>query len=159
MLLLNILYVCLMMAYIKGSLTRKETKQVYSFTDELISAYWEMLEYTKQIVFVYLLITIQKTRASHDINETVHFLNDLVRNEFVPSVLNMKVCWTRQETTHLMKFMNSPIQFVTDSEKIALPLGDFTNKIWFIVDMRCNGSRKLLREVKHHQYFNKVFRQ
>lgn len=106
-----------------------------------------MLKYTKKIVLVYVLIAIQSSRASHNVSETVHFLNDFVRNEFVPSVLNMKICWTRQETTQLMKFTTSPIQIITDSKQVAFPLSDLTNKIWFINDMRCNGSQELLRQV------------
>lgn len=93
------------------------------------------------------LLVIRGCRARHDIGETTQFLNVLIENEMVPCVLNMKMCWKRQESVQVMQSINSPIQMLSESNTIDLPLGDLTNKIWFVVDMHCNGSQGFLEQV------------
>lgn len=106
-----------------------------------------MFRYKNLIRLLFLLEFIKRYQASYDVGETVHFLNDLVKNEMAPCVWNVKMCWTRQETISLMQFTKSPIQIIGESNTIDLPLNDLSNKIWFIVDTHCNGSLEFLQQV------------
>lgn len=100
------------------------------------------------IRFIFLLAFMKRYQAFSDVGETMHFLNDLVKYEMAPCVLNVRMCWTRQETINLMQFTKSPIQLIGESNTIDIPLmSDLSNKIWFIVDMHCNSSQEFLQQV------------
>lgn len=82
-----------------------------------------------------------------NISETAMFLNDLMRNEHSPVNLNVIDCWTRSERLEMMRFSGAPIKYMTKNGSFDVPVDDFTNKLWFVVDMQCESSHTFLDKV------------
>lgn len=82
-----------------------------------------------------------------EIDSTAKFLNDLIKNEKRPSVLNIRSCWIQSENIRLAQLVNVPIQFYNEMEVVNLNASDVTNKMWFVIKMDCSQSLEFLKKV------------
>lgn len=92
-----------------------------------------------------LLISV----SSHQMEIKIKFLNDVLANENIRSVIVVKAsCWPKIEMVILSKFINASVEFSHDAEVINQPLDDSMNKIWFFIDMKCENSVDSLLQVR-----------
>lgn len=75
------------------------------------------------------------------------FVNDLIHNENTPIVLTVKDCWNKYERVSFAKMVSTSIQFISNAKSLPILRNDFSNKIWFIVDMNCTDSVAFLNQV------------
>lgn len=86
--------------------------------------------------------------SSHQIEIETKFINDLLLNENVPSIIVAKVsCWSKKEMISFSMSINFPVQFSYDDVVKNQPINEYSNKIWFLVDMKCEGSLKFVTMV------------
>lgn len=99
------------------------------------------------IIFVSLWILIPN--LSFCIQTKYKFVNDLIENEEVPSILSVKSCWSKYHSIQFTKHIKVAVQFrnnlTTFETNVDQTLN--ANKLWFFVDMRCNDSFNFLEKV------------
>lgn len=104
------------------------------------------------IVFkvIFMLNILIILTASHRIEVKAKLLNDVLANENVPSVIVVKVsCWSKGELVKFSKALgNVLIQYLNDDVVMHQPLDDYTNKVWFFVDMKCEQSLEFISKVR-----------
>lgn len=77
----------------------------------------------------------------------VQFINDVIENEQVPTMLQVKQCWTKQETVNFMRSQTHPIEFLGDENRVNISIDHFTNNILFVIDLLCPGGMKNMETV------------
>lgn len=70
-------------------------------------------------------------------------INDIVRNENVPVILNLRTCWTKIEKHNFLSNSSVLIQFI----KSANISSNEQNNNWFVLDLECPGGMQFLQEV------------
>lgn len=104
-----------------------------------------------------VLLYLGTVRATTEIILTRQFLDDLLENEQKSNVLNFRSCWSRQDNAKFIQLSNEPIQIFSDLKTLNLTVHDVSNKIWFVINMNCNGSFEFLDKVcnLYHNNINK----
>lgn len=106
---------------------------------------------------VIILLAFLLTVSGQRIEEIQKFVQDLIQNEKVPSVLSVIACWSQSDNFYFAKSSNIPVQ-ITNHFKIAnRTTNDSTNKLWHFIDMRCKGSYDFLYKIER-QYFAHPYR-
>lgn len=80
------------------------------------------------------------------IGQKIKFVNDLIDNENVPSILSVKACWPKHEMVQFMKNVKISIHFLQEVD-YELQFEN-NNKVWFLIDIKCNGAMDFLKMVK-----------
>lgn len=65
-------------------------------------------------------------------------VNDIIKNEHVPSILYVKNCGSKSDTINFVKSISIATEIVKSFTSINLQGDENTNKQWFFVDMKCN---------------------
>jgi hypothetical protein len=100
-----------------------------------------------QLSLVLILALFDIVYASKEVDLTAKFLNALIQNEKIPTVLNIRSCYSQRENIRLSQLIDVPIQLNNHLETVNLTVGDSTNKIWFIIKMDCSRSLDFLQKV------------
>lgn len=105
------------------------------------------------VSFTVNLSTADKNRF----DEVSKLIQDVIKNERVPSIVWAKTCWPKVDEFNLIK--NSPFQIQISklNEPINLVLNDNTNKQWFFVDAKCENQQNILSDVDE-KYFGHPYR-
>lgn len=103
------------------------------------------------IVTLFVAVVIFSGQVfSERIEVKIKFLNDILRNENVPSAIVVKAsCWSKIEMFQFSKSMNFLVAFAYDDVVTNQPLDDYSNKIWFFVDMKCMDSVNYVAKVRN----------
>lgn len=101
-----------------------------------------------KVIFILNILVI--STASHRIEVKAKFLNDLLANENVPSAIVAKVsCWSKGDMVKFSKALsNVLIQYLKEDVVMHQPFDDYTNKVWFFVDMKCENSMEFVAMVR-----------
>lgn len=103
-----------------------------------------------KIIFILNILAI--STSSHRIEVKAKLLNEVLANENVPSTIVAKVsCWSKEEMVKFsMALINVLIQYLNDDVVKYQPLDDYTNKVWFFVDMKCDKSMEFIKMVRQN---------
>lgn len=74
-------------------------------------------------------------------------VQDIIKNERVPSVLFANVCWNKNDQQILLRNFGSAVWINANFNSFDLRLKESTNKVWFLVDMHCVGADRFLRNL------------
>lgn len=77
-----------------------------------------------------------------------NLVRDLIRNENVPSILSAFICWPKLVQLNLLESLKVPIQLRSEFVVQSRISDDSTNKQWYFIDMRCNGSKHFLHTIE-----------
>lgn len=107
-----------------------------------------MFRFAAGSLFILSLLLIRSV-SSHQIEIKIKFLNDVLANENIRSVIVVKApCWPKTEMVTFAKSIGSPVEFSHDFEVLNQPLDDSMNKIWFFIDMKCEKSIDFILQVR-----------
>lgn len=95
-----------------------------------------------------VLFDVSSYCSSEEFNHEFYFLNDFIENEQKPSILMIKTCWSQQKMLKFLRFSKSPVVFVSEANDIQYSTNDTTNKIWFIINMKCSENLKFIQQVR-----------
>lgn len=85
----------------------------------------------------FLLIAI----SAHQIEMKTKFISDVLSNENIPSTIVVKAsCWSNHEIIAFSRAIKNFVQFSKDNVVMNEPFDEHSNKIWFFVDIKCEGS-------------------
>lgn len=105
----------------------------------------------------FILISFLLTVHSQRIHVITKLVQDLIKNEKVPTVLSIIACWTQSDNLYIAKSSGIPIQISSKWRIINRIIDDSTNKLMYFIDMRCNGSYKFLGNLDK-LYFSHPYR-
>lgn len=97
-----------------------------------------------KMLVLFFFYSVFGTAAAMDIFSLAQFINDLIRNEEKPIVLNVQSCWTRDENAQFLQLAQMPLQFSTPSKRLERQI---SCSIWFVLQMNCKESLDILRQV------------
>lgn len=80
------------------------------------------------------------------------FVTDFIEHEKIPIVLTMKDCWTKYQRISYLKMIPTSVQFISDVNSLPSVKNDYSNKMWFMVDMNCSDSVDFLKQVLFMKY-------
>lgn len=104
--------------------------------------------------FISLLILFPVPCLFHSIQFKIKFVNDLLKNENISSVLSVRACWSNYDSVKFSKQVNVRVQYPPEHiENIDQSLD--SNKIWIFVDMNCSDSFHFVNNV--FSFLNIVF--
>lgn len=98
-------------------------------------------KFTTVIFIMYLTVAMAKA------NLHAELINDLVRNERIPTILHLKVCWARSELVQFLQMQTHQIEFLGEARQLNIRIDELTNTIWFVLDMKCLDGVRFLQEV------------
>lgn len=79
----------------------------------------------------------------------IKFVNDILANENVPSAIVVKATnWSKNEMVRFSKFIDSSVKVLQADGILNHSLDEYSNKIWFFIDMTSEGSREFVLTVK-----------
>lgn len=84
-------------------------------------------------------------------------VQDIIKNENVPSVLFANICWNKYDQQILSRTFGNSAKVNENFNSFDLRFDEATNKIWFFIDMHCNGADHFLRNL-NQKYFAHPFR-
>lgn len=104
-----------------------------------------------------ILLAFLLTAFGQQIEVIRKFVQDLIRNERIPSVLSVIACWPQSDNFYFTKSIDIPIQITSNFKIPNRTNDDSANKLWHFIDMRCNGSYDFLYKIER-QYFAHPYR-
>lgn len=99
------------------------------------------------IIFVALSYSNLQLTTSIRSEIVSRFVKDLIENENTPIALTVKDCWNKYEKVSFSRTVSTSVQFISDARSLPVLRNNFSNKIWFIVDMNCTDSIVFLNQV------------
>lgn len=109
----------------------------------------------KTIFFILSFFLASNGQNVGVISKLVH---DLLENENIPSYLSVIACWSQSENFDFVQRSKVPIQLSNSFNTITRRIiDDKMNKLWYFIDMRCNGSSMFLHRIED-VYFAQPYR-
>lgn len=108
------------------------------------------------ITFLFLVFLSYHGQAA-EIQVVSKLVNDLIKNENVPTILSVISCWNQVEKIHFLTSSKVRIALSSQFEISPLRKDDNTNKMCYFIDMRCNGSYEFLNRIDA-AYFGHPYR-
>lgn len=99
------------------------------------------------LVFFLLFFILPVAIFATNSGITSKLVKDLIENEKVPIAITVKDCWSSGEKLMFATHVGVSIRFVRNVTLEKEPKNDFTNKLWFVIDMNCCDSIDFLRKV------------
>lgn len=94
----------------------------------------KLLSYIFRFQFLIILISARSE---------FQLINDIIYNEGVPVILNLKTCWTKVEKIMFISQSSVLTQFINS---VNFTSGKQNNN-WFVLDLECADGMQFLREV------------
>lgn len=92
----------------------------------------------------FLLISI----STLQIDVKIQFITDILLNENVPSTIVVKAsCWPKREMIAFFRALNFSVEFSNDNVVMNQRFDEHSHKVWFFVDMQCEGSLEFVTMV------------
>lgn len=107
-------------------------------------------------IIVILLVLLLRSNGEN-VKMITKLVEDLIKNENVPSALSVISCWSQSDN---FRFLRDSKVYTQLSREYKIPHrkdDEFVNKLWFFIDMRCNGSHNFLNEIED-AYFAHPYR-
>lgn len=99
---------------------------------------------------IFIILAFFLASHGHEIKVEVvsKLLQDIIKNENIPSVISASTCWPLLEHFHFIKTSKVPVQLNGQMNIAGRAIDDSTNKMWRFVDMRCSGSYEMLHKIE-----------
>lgn len=116
---------------------------------------------TKQIILFFVAFVnfpALISGGSHKSKELSKVVQNIVKNEGIPSVLWIKSCWSKIDEINFVKNTAIPVQIATSTTSIDLSFDDeVVEAQWFFVDISCERNSDFLSNVQN-RYFAHPYR-
>lgn len=109
------------------------------------------------IITIFILLNSYTASSQQDIGLIFKLISDIIRNENVPSHLSAFTCWSNIQRFQFVKNFDHPVQISSQFEINPRVSDDFTNKLWYFIDMRCERSVQFLHQIEE-DYFAHPYR-
>lgn len=99
---------------------------------------------------IYILLSVFLASYGHELKVEVisKLVQDIIKNENIPSVISASTCWSMPENFHFIKTSKVPVQLHGRMNSVRRIIDDSTNKMWHFIDMRCTGSYEMLHKIE-----------
>lgn len=115
----------------------------------------------KQIILFFVAFVsfpVHISGGSHKPKELSKVVQNIIKNEEIPSVLWIKTCWSKIDEINFVKKTAIPVQIATSTTSIDLSFEDEVVKAqWFFVDISCERNSDFLQNVPD-RYFAHPYR-
>lgn len=111
-----------------------------------------------QIVFFFVIISINCIASSEFISTIAKILHDVVKSDENPTILLTLMCWTIKQHAVFSKLIGIPTEMLTKRKNITNQLTNQDVNIFrVLVDMRCVGNEQFLWQIDEI-YFGRPYR-
>lgn len=115
----------------------------------------------KQIILFFVAFVsfpVHISGGSYKPKELSKVVQNIIKNEEIPSVLWIKTCWSKIDEINFVKKTAIPVQIATSTTSIDLSFEDEVVKAqWFFVDISCERNSDFLSNVQD-RYFAHPYR-